>query len=99
MAQFIGAGASLKQLNLRRVDAVEWDEAELVHLDDSPTSALRRLDETGEWAVLSVDSERRPLHWITARDLDPNQDNLRGPADPRPWWSLVPRCTTRSTRC
>ncbi|WP_348651059.1 betaine/proline/choline family ABC transporter ATP-binding protein [Micromonospora sp. WMMD812] len=78
VAQFIGAGASLKQLNLRRVDAVEWDDAELVQLDDSPTSALRRLDETGEWAVLSVDGERRPLRWITARDLDAHQDNLHG---------------------
>ncbi|MGC5022265.1 betaine/proline/choline family ABC transporter ATP-binding protein [Micromonospora sp. DT47] len=78
VAQFIGAGASLKQLNLRRVDAVDWDEAELVRLDESPASVLRRLDESGEWAVLSLDDERRPRRWITPRDLEPQQDNLDG---------------------
>ncbi|MFC0506395.1 betaine/proline/choline family ABC transporter ATP-binding protein [Micromonospora costi] len=82
VAQFIGAGASLKQLNLRRVGAIDVDEAVLVRLDDTPTSALRRLDESGEWAVLSVDSERRPQRWITARDLDPQQDTLDGAGGP-----------------
>jgi osmoprotectant transport system ATP-binding protein len=78
VAQFIGAGASLKQLNLRRVDAVEWDEAELVRLDESPASVLRRLDESGEWAVLTVDGENRPVRWVGPRDLEPQQDNLDG---------------------
>lgn len=78
VAQFIGAGASLKQLNLRRVDAVEWDDAQLVRLDESPTSVLRRLDESGEWAVLTVDSEGRPVRWVGPRDLEPQQDNLDG---------------------
>jgi osmoprotectant transport system ATP-binding protein len=90
VAQFIGAGASLKQLNLRRVDSIDWEEAELVRLDESPTSALRRLDESGEWAVLSVDSERRPLRWITARDLEPQQDNLDGVG---PATTVEPRAT------
>ncbi|MBQ0902407.1 betaine/proline/choline family ABC transporter ATP-binding protein [Micromonospora sp. U21] len=78
VAQFIGAGASLKQLNLRRVDGIDCDEAVLVQLNESPASALRRLDESGEWALLAVDSERRPLRWVTARDLDPQQNNLDG---------------------
>lgn len=91
VAQFIGAGASLKQLNLRRVDAIDWDEAQLVRLNDSPTSVLRRLDGTGELAVLSVDSEQRPMRWITARDLDPHQDDLRDVGGPAT--TVEPRAT------
>ncbi|GAA1820064.1 ABC transporter ATP-binding protein [Planosporangium flavigriseum] len=78
VGQFIGAGAALKQLNLRRVDAVEWNEAELMHRDESPTAVLRRLDESGAWAVLTVDSERRPLRWVGPRDLEPGQTSLDG---------------------
>jgi osmoprotectant transport system ATP-binding protein len=78
VARFIGAGASLKQLNLRRVDAVDWEEAQLVQLDESPPSVLRRLAETDEWAVLTVDSERRPVRWVGPRDLEPGQDDLAG---------------------
>ncbi|HEV7897300.1 MAG TPA: ATP-binding cassette domain-containing protein, partial [Planosporangium sp.] len=78
VARFIGAGASLKQLNLRRVDEVKWDDAELMRWDESPTAVLRRLDESGAWAVLTVDSERRPLRWVSPRDLEPAQANLDG---------------------
>jgi osmoprotectant transport system ATP-binding protein len=78
VGQFIGAGASLKQLNLRRVDAVEWDDAELMRWDESPTAVLRRLDESAAWAVLTIDSERRPLRWVSPRDLEPDQADLDG---------------------
>jgi osmoprotectant transport system ATP-binding protein len=78
VAQFIGAGASLKQLNLRRVDAIEYDEAQLVRSDESPTTVLRRLDESGDWAVLTVDGDKRPLRWVGPRDLEPGQANLDG---------------------
>jgi osmoprotectant transport system ATP-binding protein len=76
VAQFIGAGAALKQLNLRRIDAIEYDEAQLVRWDESPATALRRLDESGDWAVLTVDGERRPLRWVSPRDLEPGQADL-----------------------
>ncbi|MEV1288795.1 ATP-binding cassette domain-containing protein [Micromonospora sp. NPDC049679] len=78
VAQFIGAGASLKQLNLRRVEAIEYDEAQLVRSDESPATVLRRLDESGDWAVLTVDGEQRPLRWVGPRDLSPDQSNLDG---------------------
>jgi osmoprotectant transport system ATP-binding protein len=78
VAKFIGAGASLKQLNLRRVEGVDQEDAELVRLDESPASVLNRLESTGEWAVLSTDAERRPLRWITPSDLKPHHDNLTG---------------------
>ncbi|MEV1288625.1 ATP-binding cassette domain-containing protein [Micromonospora sp. NPDC049679] len=78
VAQFIGAGASLKQLNLRRVGAIEYDQAQLVRPDESPATVLRRLDESGDWAVLTVDSDQRPLRWVAPRDLTPHQTNLEG---------------------
>ena len=91
VAQFIGAGASLKQLNLRRVDQVDWDEAALAHLDESPASVLSRLAESGDWAVLTVDGERRPVRWVSPRDLEPGQDNLDGVGNPAT--SVEPRAT------
>ncbi|MEQ4302452.1 betaine/proline/choline family ABC transporter ATP-binding protein [Plantactinospora sp. B6F1] len=91
VARFIGAGASLKQLNLRRVDAVDWDEAQLCQLDESPPSVLRRLAETGEWALLTVDSERRPVRWVGPRDLEPAQNDLDGVG--LPVTTVEPRAT------
>ncbi|MFC4110457.1 betaine/proline/choline family ABC transporter ATP-binding protein [Micromonospora zhanjiangensis] len=78
VARFIGAGASLKQLNLRKVEAVDQEDAELVRLDESPASVLNRLETSGEWAVLTTDAERRPQRWITPSDLTPRHDNLDG---------------------
>ncbi|MGC9670582.1 ATP-binding cassette domain-containing protein [Planosporangium sp. 12N6] len=78
VGRFIGAGAALKRLNLRRVDAVEWDDAELMHRDESPTAVLRRLDQSGAWAVLTVDRTGRPLRWVSPRDLEPDQSSLDG---------------------
>jgi osmoprotectant transport system ATP-binding protein len=93
VAQFIGAGASLKRLNLRRIDAVDWDEAQLARLDESPASVLRRLEESGEWAVLTVDSEHRPVQWVGLRDLEPGHDNLDGVGTPAP--TVEPHATLR----
>ncbi|MBM0239229.1 betaine/proline/choline family ABC transporter ATP-binding protein [Micromonospora sp. ATA32] len=78
VAQFIGAGASLKRLNLRRMNEIPWEDAATVQVGHSPASALRRLDETGESAVLTVDPDGRPLRWVTPRDLEPGQDSLDG---------------------
>ncbi len=91
VAQFLGTGTSLKQLNLRRVDAVGWEEAALVQWDETPATVLRRLAESGEWAVLTVDSERRPLRWVGPRDLTPQQDNLDGVGVPA--IAVEPRAT------
>jgi osmoprotectant transport system ATP-binding protein len=82
VARFIGAGASLKQLNLRRVAAIDWTEVPLVRVDESPTQVLRRLDEAKQSAVLTVDGEGRPLRWVTARALEPRQVTLDGVGDP-----------------
>ncbi|MGC1213782.1 MAG: ABC transporter ATP-binding protein [Micromonospora sp.] len=93
VAQFIGAGAALKQLNLRRVDAVRWNEVPLVRVDESRTEVLRRLDEAQESAVLTVDGERRPLRWVSPRDLTPDQDSLVGVG--RAVTVVEPRATLR----
>ncbi|SDY94132.1 osmoprotectant transport system ATP-binding protein [Micromonospora pattaloongensis] len=93
VAQFIGAGASLKQLNLRRVGSIAYDEAHLVTSQESPAAVLRHLDESGDWAVLTVDGERRPLRWVGPRDLRPERDTLDGVGIPAP--TVEPRATLR----
>jgi osmoprotectant transport system ATP-binding protein len=76
VAEFIGAGASLKRLNLRRVDAVGWDSVPVVDLAEPPANLMRRLADTGEWAALTADPEGRPLRWVSPRDLERNPASL-----------------------
>jgi osmoprotectant transport system ATP-binding protein len=78
VGRFIGAGVALKRLNLRRIDSVECDDAELMRVDESPTAVLRRLDSCDADAVLTLDGQRRPLRWVGARDLGPDQTDLEG---------------------
>jgi len=66
---FTGTGASLKRLNLvrvRDVDLGEWPTAiSSVRRED----ALAQLDEVDQAFLLLVDSNRRPVRWVSRRDL------------------------------
>jgi osmoprotectant transport system ATP-binding protein len=70
VSDFIGAGASLKRLNLSRVRDVDM-------ATDAPTGAMsepadvlgRRLDASDWSAILLLDDRRRPIRWANAQDL------------------------------
>ncbi|MDQ3619752.1 MAG: betaine/proline/choline family ABC transporter ATP-binding protein [Actinomycetota bacterium] len=67
---FIGRGASLKGLNLKRVRDVklaDWPTASETATRGEVLEALRRSD---QGAVLLLDEKRRPRRWVDARDLD-----------------------------
>ncbi|WP_018830507.1 ABC transporter ATP-binding protein [Salinispora tropica] len=68
VAQFIGRGARLKQLDLRRVDAIRWEDVPLIRLDKS-NGAKRQLDQAEGSSALTVDADNRPLHWVSSHDL------------------------------
>jgi osmoprotectant transport system ATP-binding protein len=68
---FVGADRALKRLALMRVSDIDLWEAPLAHVGQ-PTSELRALLAHTEVEVpypLLVDSERRPLGWLSERDL------------------------------
>ena len=69
VADFIGAGASLKRLNLSRVRDIELSQWPTVHIDSDRTTVLEELRRTDKGAVLVLDDQRRPRRWVSAMDL------------------------------
>jgi len=70
VADFVGAGASLKRLNLSRVRDVELTDWPTVAIGTDRAEVLAVLRESAMGSVLILDSERRPVRWVTARDID-----------------------------
>jgi len=69
VADFVGAGAALKQLTLTRVRDVDIDEAVTVPLGGDAEDAARRAREAGREHVILLDQRQRPLRWLSLRDL------------------------------
>lgn len=66
---FIGSGAGLKQLTLTRVNEVELADAVVANIGDLGSDVLSRLDEIGHNHAVVVDSRRRPIQWLTRRQI------------------------------
>jgi osmoprotectant transport system ATP-binding protein len=69
VADFVGAGAALKQLTLTRVRDVELDEAVTVSLGADAADAARRAQQAGRQHVILLDQRSRPIRWLSLRDL------------------------------
>jgi osmoprotectant transport system ATP-binding protein len=69
VAEFIGAGASLKRLNLTRVRDVELADWPVIEHGSSREQALDRIQRSTRSAGLLLDADRRPLRWLDARAL------------------------------
>ncbi len=70
VADFIGAGASLKRLNLSRIRDVEiTHDAPLGLVTDDPAELQRTLLASDWSAMLLLDEQRRPSRWATMGDL------------------------------
>ncbi len=70
VADFIGAGASLKRLNLSRIRDLEVTSAAPVGSVTDDVADLRRVLGASDWsAMLLLDAERRPARWVTMGDL------------------------------
>ncbi|MBA2337892.1 MAG: betaine/proline/choline family ABC transporter ATP-binding protein [Acidimicrobiia bacterium] len=70
VADFVGAGASLKRLNLSRVRDVELTFWPTVATGTDPAEVLSVLRASDKGAVLILDERHRPVRWVTARDID-----------------------------
>lgn len=66
---FIGAGASLKRLNLSRVSEIDLSSWPTVTSEDSHERAHELLAASEHSAVLVLDSEGRPVRWVGPDDL------------------------------
>ena len=66
---FVGADRALKRLGLMRVGDVDLWEAPLAYVGQPTTEVKKKLEGAEVPHPLLVDSERRPLGWLSERDL------------------------------
>ena len=69
VAEFIGAGASLKRLGLARVRDFALAEWPVSRVSDGPDAALAALTGSRFGSVLLLDDGGRPLRWADRHDL------------------------------
>ena len=66
---FVGADRALKRLALMRVSDIDLWEAPLAHVGQATAEVRAKLQSAEVPYPLLVDSERRPLGWLSERDL------------------------------
>ena len=94
VSDFIGAGASLKRLNLSRIRDLEVEsDAPVGSVTDDPAD-LRRVLAASDWsAMLLLDAQRRPARWASMSDLkrggDLSQAGLKAKALVEPHATLA----------
>ena len=66
---FVGADRALKRLSLMRVADIDLWEAPLAHVGQATGEVRAKLAGAEVPYALVVDSERRPLGWLSERDL------------------------------
>ena len=69
VADFVGSGASLKRLNLSRVRDIELVQWPTAGIDSSREEVLSALRASDKGAVLILDEARRPVRWVSGREL------------------------------
>lgn len=71
---FIGAGAGLKQLTLNRVRDVELAKYVTGFPGEKAAHVLSRAKEAGHGHVVILDQQRRPINWLSRRQLSRMED-------------------------
>src|SRR5690625_67009 len=67
VADFIGAGSTLKQLSLRRVNELSFDHPVTARIGEPVADVEKRLADAGENSVVILDARSRPREWISLR--------------------------------
>ncbi len=69
VADFVGAGAALKQLTLSRVSEIDLGQPTVASVGDTAADVLRSAQAAGDDSVVVLDAKRRPIDWMWTRDL------------------------------
>jgi osmoprotectant transport system ATP-binding protein len=82
---FVGADRALKRLSLMRVSDIDLWEAPLAFVGQATSEVKLKLHRAEVPHVLLVDSQRRPLGWLSERDLagEVVPEHPDSPAEPR----------------
>jgi osmoprotectant transport system ATP-binding protein len=81
---FVGADRALKRLALLRVADIDLWQAPLAFAGEATSEVRAKLVRAEVPHALLVDSERRPLGWLTSRDLESGVVPERARASPEP---------------
>jgi osmoprotectant transport system ATP-binding protein len=85
---FVGADRALKRLALMRVRDIDLWEAPLAHVGQATTEVRAKLDGAEVPYALVIDSERRPLGWLSDDDLLRETVPARPDTSPEPMVEL-----------
>jgi osmoprotectant transport system ATP-binding protein len=95
VADFIGRGASLRRLNLSRVDSVALLDWPTVVEGAAPADVRRSLEQSPRPAVLVLDANRRPLRWLEKEQVGQLEGGRLNEAG-RPVTAIVDEAATLS---
>ncbi len=70
VADFIGAGASIKRLRLSTVEEIEPADWPVARLSDSREEVRNKIQNSGKDYALLLDDRERPKRWVTAEHLE-----------------------------
>ena len=70
VADFIGAGASIKRLRLSTVEEIEPADWPVARLSDSREEVRNKIQNSGKDYALLLDERERPKRWVTAEHLE-----------------------------
>jgi osmoprotectant transport system ATP-binding protein len=70
VADFIGAGASIKRLSLSRVEDIEPADWPVASLSDGYEHVQEKMRSTEKGYVLLLDDGDRPSRWVSAEDIE-----------------------------
>ena len=69
VADFVGAGSSLKQLSLARISEIELRHPTTATIGESTAEVKARAEANGDQAVVVLDDQNRPTAWPWLRQL------------------------------
>ncbi|SDY18610.1 osmoprotectant transport system ATP-binding protein [Modestobacter sp. DSM 44400] len=69
VADFVGAGATLKQLTLTRVGDVELRQPQVARVGEDSAPVVRRAQAAGDQYVVVTDRRGRPISWPSLAEL------------------------------
>ncbi len=78
VADFVGAGSTLKQLSLSRISELDLGETTTATVGEPVDDVVRRAEAAGDSAVVVLDERGRPLGWPWVRQLRQQGDTVGG---------------------
>ncbi|KRF11326.1 ABC transporter [Nocardioides sp. Soil797] len=81
VADFVGAGSTLKQLSLTRVRSLDLSHPTMARVGDDMAPVLQQAEQAGDETVVVLDDRERPVAWPWLRQMRNNSKVLGSPRE------------------